>query len=173
MQHCKDQTQRGSSVVTIDDVATDSIEALLGKYGLELRVQPKHEPITASFWGGEEAGIIGHTVYVRGDTPVHSLLHEACHIICMTRDRRENVERDAGGDDLEETAVCYLQLVLAEQMDGVGRERLMGDMDAWGYSFRLGNTRSWFEQDADDARSWLIDEGLLTADGEATFRLRA
>lgn len=142
-------------------------------YGLELCVQPEREPVTASFWGGEEAGIIGHTVYVRNDTPVHSFLHETCHIICMTQDRRQCLERDAGGDDLEETAVCYLQLVLADQIDGVGRERLMRDMDAWGYSFRLGDTRTWFERDADDARKWLIDAGLLTANGEATFRLRA
>ena len=91
----------------------------------------------------------------------------------MTGDRRAALSRDAGGDDLEESAVCYLQVMLADCLPGVGRDRLMQDMDAWGYSFRLGNTRSWFEQDADDARSWLIDEGLLTADGEATFRLRA
>ena len=173
MPHCKDLTRPDSSVAIIADVVPASIEALLGKYGLELCMQPKHEPIKASFWGDEEAGIIGHTVYVRSDTPVHSFLHEACHIICMTQDRRQHVERNAGGDDLEEAAVCYLQLVLANQIEGVGRERLMRDMDAWGYSFRLGDTRSWFERDAEDARKWLIDEGLLTADGEATFRLRA
>ena len=69
--------------------------------------------------------------------------------------------------------IWFVQLVHYPLMDGVGRERLMRDMDAWGYSFRLGSTRCWFERDADDARSWLIDEGLLTADGEATFRLRA
>ncbi len=28
-------------------------------------------------------------------------------------------------------------------------------MDAWGYSFRLGSTRAWFEGDAQDARAWL------------------
>jgi hypothetical protein len=173
LQHCKGQARPDGSVVIIDEVAPDSIGALLMKYGLELCVQPEQEPITASFWGGEEAGIIGRTVYVRGDTPVHSFLHEACHIICMTKERRQNVERDAGGDDLEETAVCYLQVILADQIDGAGRERLMRDMDAWGYSFRLGDTRSWFERDAEDARKWLIDRGLLTPDGEATFRLRA
>ena len=173
MQHCKGETCPDGGVVVIADVARDSIEALLGKYDLELCVQAADEPVTASFWGGEEAGIIGHTVCVRLDTPVHSLLHEACHIICMTADRRQDVERDAGGDDLEEAAVCYLQLVLADRIDGVGRALLMRDMDAWGYSFRLGDTRSWFERDAEDARKWLMDEGLLTAAGEATFRLRA
>ena len=37
----------------------------------------------------------------------------------------------------------------------------MHDMDAWGYTFRLGSTRAWFEQDADDARQWLAERGLL------------
>ena len=27
-------------------------------------------------------------------------------------------------------------------------------MDAWGYSFRLGSARAWFEHDAEDARQW-------------------
>jgi hypothetical protein len=42
----------------------------------------------------------------------------------------------------------------------VGRERLMRDMDAWGYSFRLGSTRAWFEQDAENARDFLKARGL-------------
>jgi len=49
----------------------------------------------------------------------------------------------------------------------------MADMDAWGYSFRLGNTASWFDEDAEDARKWLIDKNLLTNNGAAIFRLRA
>ncbi|NIS90685.1 MAG: hypothetical protein GTN98_11520, partial [Woeseiaceae bacterium] len=49
---------------------------------------------------------------MRSDTPVHSLLHETCHIICMSRERRAELETDAGGDDLEEAAVCYLQVLL-------------------------------------------------------------
>ena len=91
----------------------------------------------------------------------------------MSGERREHLETDAGGDDIEESAVCYLQVVLADEIEGVGSARLMRDMDAWGYSFRLGDTRSWFERDADDARKWLIDSELLSADGELRFRLRA
>jgi hypothetical protein len=34
-------------------------------------------------------------------------------------------------------------------------------MDAWGYSFRLGSARAWFEQDAEDARAFLEARGLL------------
>jgi hypothetical protein len=50
---------------------------------------------------------------------------------------------------------------LADAIPGVGRERLMADMDAWGYSFRLGSTKAWFERDAEDARNWLLQHGLL------------
>jgi hypothetical protein len=90
----------------------------------------------------------------------------------MTEDRRAGLDRDAGGDDLEESAVCYLQVVLADHLDGVGRDRLMLDMDAWGYSFRLGNTRDWFQNDAEDAAEFLMNHGLLNAEGEPTFLLR-
>ncbi len=135
-------------------------------------MQADEEPITASYWGESEAGIAGGTVYVRNDTPVHSLLHEACHVICMDSERRASLHRDAGGDDIEETAVCYLQVVLADHVDGVGRDRIMRDMDEWGYSFRLGSTRRWWYEDAGDARAWLQAKGLLTVSGNPVFRLR-
>lgn len=150
-----------------------SLEDLLARYELKLRLLPDHESIAGSFWGDSEAGIVGDTVFVRNDTPIHSFLHETCHIICMTGERRGNLDTDAGGDDPEEAAVCYLQLILADEIKGVGRESLMRDMDAWGYSFRLGSTKAWFEHDAEDAHKWLIDSGLLSADGDLTFRLRA
>ena len=31
----------------------------------------------------------------------------------------------------------------------------MADMDAWGYTFRLGSAHAWFEHDAEDAREFL------------------
>jgi hypothetical protein len=43
----------------------------------------------------------------------------------------------------------------------MGRERMCDDMDAWGYTFRLGSARRWFEEDAADAREWLSARGLL------------
>ena len=91
----------------------------------------------------------------------------------MDDERRRNLNRDAGGDDLEESAVCYLQIVLADELEGVGRDRVMLDMDAWGYSFRLGSTSRWFAEDADDARRWLVDADLLRASGQPVFRLRS
>jgi len=40
-------------------------------------------------------------------------------------------------------------------------------MDAWGYSFRLGSAQAWFEQDAEDARSFLVARGLLPPGAQA------
>lgn len=133
---------------------------------------PDANPIPGSYWGDSEAGIVGLHVYLRSDTPVHSMLHETCHVLCMTPERRAHLECDAGGDDLEESAVCYLQICLADCLPGVGARRLMQDMDTWGYSFRLGNSEAWFLHDAEDARRWLRDCGLIGVDGSPTFRMR-
>ncbi len=159
-------------MLLVSDVPTAAIRELLQRYDLEFVMQAADEPIEGSYWGDSEAGIVGRVVYARGDTPIHSVLHETSHVICMTPQRRDGLARDAGGDDLEEAAVCYLQIVLADQIDKVGRDRLMLDMDAWGYSFRLGNTRDWFQTDADDAAEFLMNHGVLDATGKATFRLR-
>ena len=159
-------------MLLVADLPLSTITSLLDKFELELFVETDGAAITGSFWGDSEAGIVGRNVYVRGDTPIHSLLHETSHILCMTEARRAGLDRDAGGDDLEEAAVCYMQVVLAGMIDGVGRARLMLDMDAWGYSFRLGNTRDWFEKDAEDAREFLMNQGLLSPAGEVTFKLR-
>jgi hypothetical protein len=159
-------------MLLVSNVPRERLDALLHRYAIELVLQAGVSAIQGSYWGDSEAGIIGRAVYVRADTPIHSLLHESCHLICMTEDRRAGLDRDAGGDDLEEAAVCYLQIVLADHIEGVGRDRLMLDMDAWGYSFRLGNSRDWFEQDAEDAREFLMNHGLLGASGDPSFRLR-
>lgn len=161
-----------ADVQRVGDIDRNNIVKLFERFGLTVEWIADDAPITASFWGDPEAGIAGHRVYVRADTPVHSMLHEVCHIICMTSGRREQLDRDAGGDDLEESSVCYLQVVLADYLDGVGRDKLMQDMDTWGYSFRLGSTERWFAEDADDARAWLRAHDLLTPAEEPLFRLR-
>lgn len=164
------QTHRASthvhSVLRIADIDNALIEALLTRHGLSLVRVADGEGIPGSFWGDDEAGIIGNTVYVRSDTPVHSLLHEAGHLIVLPPERREEVHTDATDSIEEEDAVCYLQIVLGDTLPGVGRQRIMSDMDAWGYSFRLGSAHAWFEQDAENARDWLVARGLLTRDGE-------
>lgn len=159
-------------MLTVSDIGQEVLVAFLKRYGLGLIVQATDEEITGSFWGDSEAGVVGRTVYVRGDTPVHSFLHETCHIICMDGQRRDGLDRDAGGDDLEESAVCYLQVLLAGHIEGAGCARVMSDMDSWGYSFRLGNTCDWFDSDADDAREFLLVHGLIDGVGEPTFALR-
>ena len=146
---------------------------LLDRYGMYLKLVAPDELIPGSYWGDSEAGLRGDCLYARLDTPVHSILHEACHYICMTPERRAGLDKDAGGDDLEESAVCYLQVLLADDLPAVGRDRLMGDMDAWGYSFRLGNARAWFEGDADDARQWLLEHGVIDGDGRPTGLARS
>lgn len=153
------------SVMTCGDVERGALRDLLAGYGLELCWVADGEGIPGSHWGTPEAGLIGSTVYVRGDTPVHSFLHETCHSICMGDERRRALHTDSGGDDDEECAVCYLQVLLADRLPGVGRERLMSDMDEWGYSFRLGSTCAWLEEDAEDAREWLLRRGLIDARG--------
>lgn len=161
-----------SSVMRIADLAPGVVDYFLARFGLAINIVDDGQQIPASFWGDSEAGVRGKIVFVRRDTPVHSLLHETCHIVCMDGARRSELHRDAGGDDLEEAAVCYLQIILAEHIPGVGRRRLMQDMDTWGYSFRLGSTAAWFEHDADDARQWLVDRELLDASGAPLWRLR-
>jgi hypothetical protein len=153
----------------IDRVA---VALLLNRYGLELQLVAPQEVIPGSYWGESEAGLQGNRLYARLDTPVHSILHEASHYICMTPERRVGLDRDAGGDDPEENAVCYLQILLADELPGVGRDRLCADMDAWGYSFRLGSARAWFETDSDDARIWLADSGVTDRDNRLTGSLR-
>jgi hypothetical protein len=154
---------------SLDRVA---VAMLLSRYGMELVLVAPHEVIPGSYWGESEAGLKGDRLYARLDTPIHSILHEASHYICMTPERRSGLDRDAGGDDLEESAVCYLQVVLADELPGVGRERLCSDMDAWGYSFRVGSTRAWFDNDADDARGWLRDQGVIDTDDRLTGSAR-
>jgi hypothetical protein len=144
------------------------VAQLLARYGMDLVLTAPGEIIPGSYWGESEAGLRGERLYARLDTPVHSVLHEASHYICMTPERRMRLDRDAGGDDDEESAVCYLQVLLAGELPGVGSARLMNDMDAWGYSFRLGSTRAWFESDAEDAREWLVRCGITSAEGLVT-----
>ena len=83
---------------------------LLARYGLTLARVADDTPIPGSYWGESEAGLIGQVIYARADTPVHSVLHEACHVLCMDVTRRATLHTDAGGDYAEEDAVCFLQI---------------------------------------------------------------
>jgi hypothetical protein len=160
------------NVMRCADCSAEYLRRLLRRFELVVRELPPGQSISGSFWGDEEAGLVGNSLYLRPDTPLHSVLHEACHYICMDPGRRHGLDTDAGGDYDEENAVCYLQILLAEEIPGFGSARMMRDMDSWGYSFRLGSARAWFEKDAEDALEWLGKHGLVDANGRPSFRLR-
>ena len=161
------------AVLLLRSVDRVPVALLLDRFGLELTLVAHGEEIPGSYWSDSEAGLKGERLYARLDTPVHSILHEAGHYICMSPERRAGLDTNAGGDDLEEAAVCYLQVLLAAELPAVGRARMLADMDSWGYSFRLGSTRAWFEGDAADARAWLERHAVVDADGRISGGLRA
>jgi hypothetical protein len=149
-----------------------SLQMLLDRFALQLQLVAPEEVIPGSYWGEQEAGLIASRIYARLDTPVHSVLHEGAHFICMTPERRAGLDTDAGGDHAEENAVCYLQIVLSDSLPNVGRERMCKDMDEWGYTFRLGSAAAWFREDAADARQWLIEHAILDPAGKPTYACR-
>ena len=148
-------------ILTLADIAFDDAAALLRRYGLALVRVADGDAIPGSYWGECEAGIIGTNVYARGDTPVHSLLHEAGHLIVLPPERRAAVHTDATDSVAEEDAVCVLQALLGDALPGVGRARVFADMDAWGYTFRLGSAQAYVERDAEAAWQWLAARGLI------------
>jgi hypothetical protein len=161
-----------ATVIRLHDLDSSEVASLLLRFGLRLEMLADGAEIPGSYWGECEAGLIGDCLYARGDTPLHSVLHEACHWITCTPERRAAVHTDAADTEDEEGATCYLQIILADDVPGFGRERALVDMDAWGYSFRLGSAQAWFERDAEDAQAWLLAEGLIDSDGRCTCRVR-
>lgn len=159
-------------VTTVSALPVAALDELLAPYGLRLAVVASGSAIPGSYWGEREAGLIGHTLYLRADTPVHSALHEACHFICMDDARRAALHTDAKGSDIEEVGVCYLQALLAARLRGYSQAQLFADMDAWGYNFVLGSAQAWFERDAEDGRAWLLCHRLIDADGTPSLRSR-
>ena len=142
----------------------DLVSSLLAGYGVRLEVVADVDEIPGSYWGEPEAGLVGSTVFARGDTPVHSLLHEAAHLIVLPPGRRAAVHTDATDSIEEEDAVCVLQALLGDALPGVGAARVLADMDAWGYTFRLGSAAAYVEHDAAEAWAWLRRAGLVSAD---------
>ena len=160
-------------VLLCKDIHLKRLTDLFSPYGLNIEQVADDDDIPGSFWQAPEAGLIGDTLYIRSDTPVHSALHEGCHYICMTKKRRKNLHTDAGGKTaIEEDSTCYLQILLADFIPEMKRERMFSDMDEWGYSFRLGSARLWFEQDAEDARDWLLQHGLINDKEAPSWKLR-
>lgn len=159
-----------NDILFCGQLKSDTLAILLQRYSIQLVIVQNNQDIPGSYWGDSEAGLIDNRLYVRPDTPVHSALHEACHYICMDSTRRQQLNTDAGGGYDEENAVCYLQILLSNHIDSMGENRMFSDMDSWGYSFRLGSSRVWFENDAEDARKWLQDAGLIDKNNVPTWK---
>ncbi len=161
---------------TLADFDLKDIAQFLNKFQLDMKLISNEAKIPGSFWGDSEAGLIKNTLYARYDTPIHSILHEAGHYICMTQERRMNLHTNAigntKGDFVEENATCYLQIILADELQEYDREKLFKDMDAWGYSFRLGSTQAWFENDSQDAQMFLLEHKLIDENKKYQFVLR-
>lgn len=172
MSQSSQESVKRAEVLRLADVNTDTVSALLSKFGVKLIPVQQGEEIPGSFWGDEEAGLIGSDLLVRPDTPLHSILHETCHYICMDQGRREGLDTDAGGDYDEENAVCFLQILLADHIEGFDQSRMFQDMDSWGYTFRLGSAKAWFERDAKDAHAWLLERNLITQNLQPRWSLR-
>ena len=156
-------------MLLLRDIAIADVANLLARYGLRVQLVDDNAPIPGSYWGEPEAGLVGHTVFARSDTPVHSLLHEAAHLVVLDPARRRDVHTDATDSIDEENAVCVLQTLLGDVLPGVGGQRVLADMDAWGYTFRLGSASAYVREDADDAWQWLQARGLV--DGDRQLRL--
>jgi len=90
----------------------------------------------------------------------------------MDQQRRNTLHTDAGGTAIEENGVCYLQILLSDFIPEMKQARMLSDMDAWGYSFRLGSAKAWFEQDAEDAFEWLLTNSTINAECQLTWKLR-
>ena len=166
------QVVNDEDVLRLAEVDIAPVSAMLSNYGLVLTIIAAGNDIPGSYWGDEEAGLIGNELLVRADTPLHSVLHETGHYVCMDQTRREGLDTNAGGDYDEENAVCYLQILLAEALEQFGRQRMFRDMDRWGYTFRLGSAQAWFERDAEDALTWLLQRNLVNQQSQPRWTLR-
>jgi len=160
------------TILTCADIELEQLQQLLGKYKLVIHQVENDIKIPGSWFGDPEAGIIENNLYIRNDTPVHSALHESCHYICMSPERRDKLHTNAGGDYAEENGVCFLSILLSDYIEKFGRERMFSDMDEWGYTFRLGSSKAWFEQDAEDAKKWLQQHKLVTPEIKPSWSYR-
>ncbi len=82
---------RKSDVMRLKDVSGGAVGRLLRRMGLDFERISGDEEIPGSYWGDEEAGLVGKRLYARSDTPLHSILHEACHYACMDESRSQSL----------------------------------------------------------------------------------
>ena len=122
-----------ADVLRVGEVADASVVGLSRKFGVELRQFDAGEMLPGSYWGESEAGLRANVLSVRADTPLHSLLHELSHYVCMTPERRAGLDRDAGGDDeedLRDISFDEAQLLAKEREQEILRAALARDLVA-------------------------------------------
>tara|TARA_R110002049_G_scaffold225521_1_gene397413 strand:+ start:36669 stop:37157 length:489 start_codon:yes stop_codon:yes gene_type:complete len=158
---------------SLKNIQSPDLRSLFNRFGLILEEVDINDDIPYSFWGAPEAGRFRSTLYAREDTPIHSILHEACHFICMPPEQRNSDAHDAGGSALIENACCYLQLVLSDYIPSFNKAIHMHDMNVWGYNFRLGSAARWFHVDSDDASQWLVSHNIIDSQFQPTWQLRS
>ncbi len=137
-----------SRVTSLGDIEPAAIERLLTAFGLSLAGVAPGASIPGSYWGDSEAGLVGDRLFARADTPVHSLLHELGHYVCMdptaarcARHRCGRRRRRGSGRVLP-AGVARRRACEASAASAASR-----DMDTWGYSFREGSARAWLAGD--------------------------
>ena len=91
----------------------------------------------------------------------------------MSEERRKCLDRDAGGDDLEEAAVCYLQMLLADHLPGCrSRPADAGHgqpgVTVSGSAIRAAGSSRTLATRVD----WLLDNGLISSADNPLFILR-
>jgi len=160
-------------MVSLEEFEIAELQPILGRYGMQLNKLSSTAKIPYSYWGAPEAGRKNDQLFTRDDTPLHSLLHEACHYVCMPEKQRNSDDPDAAGSTAEENATCYLQILLADHIVRYDRKQQMQDMDNWGYSFRLGSASAWFQQDAEDAKKWLVQHKIIDMHDNISWKLRS
>ena len=142
------------------DIGFDDVAALLARYGLAARARRRRRADPRQLLGRTRSRPDRPRVHARDDTPVHSLLHEAAHLIVLPPERaRRAYRRHRFGRGRRRRLRAA---VAARRRPARRRPRaLMADMDAWGYTFRLGSARAYFERDAEDAGPGCSARGLV------------
>jgi len=140
----------------------------LDRYGLSLHLVAPDEVIPARI-GASARRADGIQIFARLDTagafgaargrPFY--LHDAGTARRLGyRCRRRSCGREC---------VCYLQIILAQSLPNVGRERMCRDMDEWAIRSGWEAPRSGSIQDAEDARDWLMRHGVLDSQSRPTY----
>jgi hypothetical protein len=160
------------SVVELAQASRFDVTRVLDRYGLSLELTTIEQPIAGSPRREREARLKGDRVRARPDTPLHSILHAAARYACMTPERRAGLDIGAGGGDAEESAACYLKILLADYIRFFGRGRMLQDMDTSGSSFSSGSAKTWFENEAAEERDWLCQHALIDERAQPTWKLR-